>query len=92
MVWTSKDGPKSQSSPAYERIVAPVPADVVAAHRELYFLVAKGIASVDEKYRPSLCRDFRINPKDVEAAAASFSRPERQSPASEMPSQERAPE
>jgi hypothetical protein len=38
-------------------------------HRKLYFGIAKCIASVDPEYQAELCRDFRINPKDVAAAA-----------------------
>jgi hypothetical protein len=45
-------------------------------HRKLYFGIAKCIASVDPEYQAELCRDFRINPKDV--AAAALTRPLRQ--------------
>jgi hypothetical protein len=34
-------------------------------HRKLYFGLARCIASVDPEYQADLCRDFRINPKDV---------------------------
>jgi hypothetical protein len=34
-------------------------------HRKLYFGLARCIASVDPEYQAELCRDFRINPKDV---------------------------
>jgi hypothetical protein len=37
-------------------------------HRKLYFGLAKCIASVEPEYRADLCREFRINPKDVEAS------------------------
>lgn len=40
-------------------------------NRKLYFGLAKCIASVPQEYRADLCRDFRINPKDVEASAVS---------------------
>jgi hypothetical protein len=45
-------------------------------HRNLYFGIAKCIASVDPEYQAGLCRDFRINPKDV--AAAALTRPQRE--------------
>lgn len=40
---------------------------LVTKQEELYFGLARCIASVDKSYWPDLCRDFFINPKDVEA-------------------------
>jgi hypothetical protein len=40
-------------------------------HHKLYFGLAKCIASVPQEFHADLCREFRINPKDVEASALS---------------------
>jgi len=40
-------------------------------HRKLYLGIARCIASVPQEYHADLCRDFRINPKDVEEATVS---------------------